>query len=250
VGDQGLAAVSEARKAAFYALPPGGWRDYVTLLHPPYTAWHLSFVALGAVTAPTFSGRNLVASLVAFFLAVGLAAHALDEFMGHPLGTRIPDRVLTAIAGVGLVGAVFLGFVGAVEVSFWLVPFIAVGVFLVLAYNLEFLGGSFHTDTVFAVAWGAFPALTGAFAQDGSLSWRSLVVAVACMLLAAAQRRLSTPVRRFRRRVTEVAGSVTLDDGTVVEIDEGMFLHPSEAALRAMAVGLSLLAIGLVAVRL
>ena len=242
--------MSEERKAAFYALPPGGWRDYVTLLHPPYTAWHLSFVALGAVTAPVFSTRNLFASLVGFFLAVGLSAHALDEFMGHPLGTRIPDRVLTAIAGVGLVGAVLLGLVGAVEVSFWLLPFIAAGVFLVLAYNLEFMGGRFHTDTWFAVAWGAFPALTGAFAQDGSLSWMAVVVALACLLLAAAQRRLSTPVRRFRRRVRKVAGSVTLDDGTVVEIDEGMFLQPSEAALRAVAVGLTLLAIGLVGMRL
>ncbi len=32
-------------RPAFYALASGGWRDYVTLLHPPYTAWHLSYVA-------------------------------------------------------------------------------------------------------------------------------------------------------------------------------------------------------------
>ena len=35
-------------RPAFYALAPGGWRDWWTLLHPPYTLWHLSYVALGA----------------------------------------------------------------------------------------------------------------------------------------------------------------------------------------------------------
>ena len=35
-------------RPAFYALRSGGWRDYVTLLHPPYTLWHLSYAAMGA----------------------------------------------------------------------------------------------------------------------------------------------------------------------------------------------------------
>ena len=34
-------------RPAFYALAQGGWRDYVTLLHLPYTLWHLSYVAIG-----------------------------------------------------------------------------------------------------------------------------------------------------------------------------------------------------------
>jgi hypothetical protein len=40
----------EGERPAFYALPSGGWRDYVTLLHPPYTLWHLSYVVIGACT--------------------------------------------------------------------------------------------------------------------------------------------------------------------------------------------------------
>ncbi len=35
------------------------------------------------------------------------------------------------------------------------------GAFLVVAYNLELFGGRFHNDLWFALAWGAFPALTG-----------------------------------------------------------------------------------------
>src|SRR5471030_2497839 len=45
-------------RPAFYALRPGGWRDFVTVLHPPYTAWNLANVAIGAALAPhLYAGR-------------------------------------------------------------------------------------------------------------------------------------------------------------------------------------------------
>ena len=46
-------------RPAFYALAPGGWRDWWTLLHPPYTAWHLSYVVIGASLAPDVNLRWL-----------------------------------------------------------------------------------------------------------------------------------------------------------------------------------------------
>src|ERR1041385_6456409 len=88
---------------AFYTLRPGGWRDYVSLLDPPYTAWHLSYVAFGAVTAARFDAGRLGASVAGFFLGVGLTAHALDEVTGRPLRTRISDPVLKTVAFVALV---------------------------------------------------------------------------------------------------------------------------------------------------
>src|SRR6266571_5654746 len=107
------AAQTREARPAFYALSAGGWRDYWTLLHPPYTAWHLSYVALGAAAAPRFDGGRLGATVLAFFLAVGLSAHALDELSGRPLRTRISDRTLRAIAIVGLGGAVAIGVLGS-----------------------------------------------------------------------------------------------------------------------------------------
>src|SRR6266852_7474129 len=104
-------------RPAFYALASGGWRDLITLLHPPYTAWHLSYVALGAATAPVVHLDRLLASLAAFFLAVGISAHALDELHGRPLGTDISERALVTVAVMGLLGAVALGVVGAATVS-------------------------------------------------------------------------------------------------------------------------------------
>ena len=240
----------EPAPAAFYALPAGGWRDYWTLLHPPYTLWHLSYVAIGAAVAPRVSAVRLGASLVAFFLGVGLAAHAYDELSGRPLGTLIPGRVLHAVAALSLLGAVGLGVLGSVEVSGWLLVFVAFGAFIVLAYNLELFGGRFHSDLWFALSWGAFPALTGSFAQAGSLRWPAVLVAAACLLISAAQRRLSTPVRMLRRRVRSVEGRMALDDGSVLPIDEGTLRSAPEAALRAMSVAMVLLAAGLVAARL
>ena len=165
------------QRAAFYALSPGGWRDVVTILHPPYTAWHLSYVALGAAVAPEFHAVRLWAALGAFFLGVGIAAHALDELNGHPLGTRLSDRTLAVLAGVALAGAVGIGIAGLFVVSFTLLPFVLAGAFGVVAYNLELFGGRFHTDFWFAAAWGAFPALTGVWVMALGIHSRGEAVA-------------------------------------------------------------------------
>ena len=139
-----MAEVGAARRRST-PCSPGGWRDLVTILHPPYTAWHLSYVALGAAAAPVFHAVRLWAALGAFFLAVGIAAHALDELNGHPLGTRLSDRTLAVLAGVALAGAVGIGIAGLFVVSFTLLPFVLAGAFGVVAYNLELFGGRFHT---------------------------------------------------------------------------------------------------------
>jgi hypothetical protein len=237
-------------RPAFYALDPGGWRDWWTLLHPPYTLWHLSYVALGAATAAEVDLYRLGMSLLGFFLGVGLAAHALDELRGRPLGTSIPDRVLQGLAIAALAGAAAVGVVGIVQVSAWLAAFVAVGAFLVVAYNLELVGGAFHSDLWFALAWGGFPALTGAFAQEGRLGVAAVLVAGACVAISAAQRALSTPVRRLRRRVANVQGTITLRDGTTEPVGAEVIRSAPEAALKLLSFAMPLVAIGFVLSRI
>jgi hypothetical protein len=237
-------------RPAFYALRAGGWRDIVTILHPPYTAWHLSYVALGAAAAPTLHGGRLAAALGAFFLGVGFCAHALDELNGRPLGTQVSDRTLIAIAGVSLAGAIAIGIVGVATVSWSIAPFIVAGAFIVAAYNLELFGGRFHTDFWFAAAWGAFPALTSYWANALSIRLPGVLVTLACFWLSVAQRRLSTPVRTLRRRTASVTGVQTLDDGSVLELSREQLAGPLDGALRAIALALGLLAAGLVILRL
>src|SRR3954453_21355878 len=206
-----MTAPNPLDRPAFYALRPGGWRDLLTLLHPPYTAWHLSYVALGAVASPELHGDRLVATLAAFFLAVGVCAHALDELNGRPLGTHLSSELLVGLAVVALAGAVALGVIGAVTVSLGLVPFVAAGAFIVVAYNLELFGGWFHSDFWFAAAWGAFPALTGYWINALELRVEGIAVAAGCFMLSVAQRRLSTPVRELRRHTVAVTGRRHLD---------------------------------------
>jgi hypothetical protein len=241
--------MSEARPA-FYALAPGGWRDYVTLLHAPYTLWHLSYVVIGAALAPHFHAGLLGWTLVAFFLALGIGAHALDELNGRPLATRIPRNVLVTLAVASIAGAAAIGFALAARRDWWLVVFVAGGCFLVAAYNLELFGGAFHTDLWFALAWGSFPLLTAYLAVAERITLEALLAAAFAGFLSLAQRHLSTQVRTVRRRVVGVSGTLELANGAYEPVTAETLTRAPEAALRAMTFAVASLAVGLVVLRL
>src|SRR5437588_795892 len=243
-------APREVDRPAFYALRSGGWRDLVTLFHPPYTAWHLSYVALGAAAAPTVYADRLGAALGAFLLAVGVSAHALDEVNGRPLQTHLKRWTLVSLAVVSLVGAVGIGVAGTIVVSPLLTPLVLAGALLVPAYNLELAHGRYHSDLWFALAWGGYPAFTGYFVNALTIRPAGVLVAAACCLLSAAQRRLSTPARELRRHTAQVSGQQRLTDGQVVDLTKARRSAPLEGALTAMWLALVLLAAGLIAVRL
>ena len=237
-------------RPAFYAARPGGWRDWWTLLHPPYTAWHLSYVVLGACLAARPDLGRLLATLLAFFLAVGIAAHALDELHGRPLRTAIGSRTLVSAAALSLAGAVALGVAGALRVGPSVVAFLGVGPLLVVAYNAELFGGLVHTDVGFAAAWGAFPVLTAYVAQTGSLSGAAVLGACGAFALSLAQRSLSTPVRRLRRSARDVRGVEVGADGTETGFGRAEMLAPMERALKLLSWAVVVLATALAWARL
>ncbi|MGE5291386.1 MAG: hypothetical protein ACM3ML_30135 [Micromonosporaceae bacterium] len=214
----------------------------------------MSYAVLGAGLAPRVDWTVLAATALAFFLAVGLAAHALDELNGRPLRTAIPDRVLWGVAATALTGAVTLGILGVSRRGPALIPFIIVGVGLVLGYNLELFGGRLHTDLGFASAWGGFPVVVGYLAQTPPVSSAGVAAmaaaTVAAVALSYAQRCLSTPARIVRRRTRELAGVVILTDGTKQTLDRATVLAPLERALRAMSWAVPLLAAAVVLARL
>jgi hypothetical protein len=225
-------ATSEV-KPAFYTLAPGGWRDYVSVLHLPYTAWNLAYVALGAALAPHFSTSRMLWTMAAFALALGIGAHALDELQGRPLRTKIPGRVLAALAALSLGGAVAIGVWAAFEWHLGLLVFVAAGAFFVPAYNLELFAGAFHTEFWLAFSWAALPILTAYFAQAGTLRLAAVLAAGFGFLLIVVQRTLSTPVRHARRTLGTLAG-----------------VEPLERALRILPWANVLLGGALVAARL
>jgi heme O synthase-like polyprenyltransferase len=241
--------VSETRPS-FYALERGGWRDYVTLLHPPYTAWHLSYVVIGGCLAPAIAWERLGAAVVAFALAVGVGAHALDELRGRPLQTKIPSSVLVTLAVASIGAACAIGVIGALSFRLWLIVLVPVGLFLVLAYNLELLGGRLHSDLWFGLAWGGFPVVCGYAAVAGEIGVAALIAAAFAVLLSLAQRALSNRVRFVRRRVDEVNGELTLHDGSKETLDARWLMAAEEQGLRLLAASTVTLAATLVAFRL
>jgi hypothetical protein len=133
------------------------------------------------------------------------------------------------------------------------VPFIVVGVVLVLGYNLELFGGVLHTDLGFALAWGGFPAAVGYVAQAPRWTPAGAValvfVVIAASALSAAQRRLSTPARSLRRRATSVTGTIELADGTTQDIDRAALLDPLDGALKLLSLVVPVLAAALLLAR-
>jgi hypothetical protein len=237
-------------RPAWYALETGGWRDYVTLLHLPYTAWHLSYVVIGGCLAPVVAWERLGAAVAAFGLAVGIGAHALDELNGRPLRTSIPAPVLVALAAVSIAAACAIGVVGAVTFEPWLVLLVPVGLFLVVAYNLELLGGLFHSDLWFGLAWGGFPVVCGYAAVAGDVGAAAFLAAAFAVLLSLAQRALSNHVRFVRRRVAAVEGELVLRDGARERLDPDRLILAEERGLRLLAAASVVLAAALVAFRI
>lgn len=244
------AADPSATRPAFYALAPGGWRDWVTLLHLPYTAWHLSYVVVGGCLASAVSWPRLGLTVLAFLLALGVGAHALDELADRPLQTSIPSTALIVAASLSLAGACALGIAVALSFSLWILALVAVGAFLVPAYNLELFGGRFHGDLWFGLAWGAFPVVTGYVACAGTPHVAAVVAAAWATLLSLAQRRLSAQVRRVRRQVVGATGELELADGSREHVSRELLVAAPETALRLLAAATVLLAAALAAARI
>lgn len=236
---------------AFYALSgTRWWHDYLNLLHLPYTLWNLSIVVLGTAIVPVVQVDRLLGTLLAFFLAVGIASHALDELNGRPMGTRIPSAVLVSLAVVSLTGAMALGIVAGILETPWMFAFVAFGGFIVVAYNLGLWHDRFHNDFWLAFSWGAFPVLTTYWVNALRFDFAVVFVAVACFLVTLVQRTLSTPVRTVRRKALKVEGFIELNNGERIVLDSQSIIAAPERALLLLAASSVVLATGLLIFRL
>lgn len=184
---------------AFYARRGSTNADLITILHVPYTIWHLSYVAIGAAAAPSVDWVRLVGTLVAFLAGLGVSAHALDEVHDRPLATSLDDRSLWLLAVGGLVVAAAVAIVGAFVISPWVLAWAAAGIVLATIYALEWTP-LVHNDLGFGLAWGAFPALVGYWAQTETITLVAVGVAAGATVMSLVQRWLSKAAKRVRRR--------------------------------------------------
>lgn len=202
-------------------------------------------MVIGAAVASSFHLDRLLGTLLAFFLAVGIGAHALDELNGRPLSTRIPRKVLGGLAVASLSGAIALGVVAGVTITLWIFPFIAFGGFIAMAYNLGLWHDRFHSDFWFAFAWGALPVLTSYWINALNLNLDAVLMAFACFTLSLAQRTLSTQVRTVRRRTLKVEGRMEMADGSTIRLDAARMILAPEGALRLLSLTVVVFAVSL-----
>jgi len=179
----------------------------------------LSYIVIGACMVPEGPNWTLTTlALLAYFLGVGVAAHCFDEVKGHPLGTKINDKVLLAVGAISmaLIGALTLaGFLwleyGWVPEAFsWLplpespgrggiglLAFAAVESFFVFAYSLELFGGRFHNDFWFVFSWAFLPTLFGYYINALRIDLHAILLALAISMTAVVETRINHWVKRM-----------------------------------------------------
>ena len=213
---------------------PRAFRVAVGLLFLPYTGMVLAFTVMGAMLAPTVHWDRVVALLAIYALALGVAAHALDALgsrASKPWGEALSRRALLAVAIAALVLAYAIGIWYMQLYAPWLWPIaIAEGLFL-LAYNLEWFGGRFHTDAWFALSWGALPALAGYVLQTNAVSVAALVLAAATAALSLVEIKASRPYKALRAA------------GVILSADTTRMARALELVLKSVSIGVMLAAV-------
>lgn len=181
---------------------PLKFRVFVGLLFLPYTGMVLAYTVIGAVLAPRIHWDRVGALLIIYFLALGIAAHALDALgtrAPKPWGTFFSVRELWILATCSLAGAYAIGTYYMVVFTPWLWPIAIAEGFFVLAYNLEWFGGRFHNDRWFAFSWGALPVLAGYVLQTNELAPSVIVVAVAAAMFSLVEIKASRRYKVLKR---------------------------------------------------
>ncbi len=217
-------------------------KTFIGLLFLPYTGMVLAYTVIGSMMAEHIHWDRVGAIVVIYFLALGIGGHALDALGSKglkPWGSVLSEKGLLAFATTSIAVAYLIGIYYMVLFTplLWLIA-IPEGFFL-LAYNLEWFHGRFHTDAWFGVSWGSLPVLAGYIIQTNQVSLAALMVAASMGVLSLVEIKASRPYKKLKR---ELAAT-----GQTSEQDQIQWL---ESILKSISVGIILLGIGLLTWRL
>jgi hypothetical protein len=191
---------------------PRRFRVLVGLLFLPYTGMVLAYTVIGAMLAPQVHWDRVAAMLLIYFLALGVGAHALDALGSRarkPWGEVFSARQLWLIGGVSVLAAYAIGVYYMIEFVPLLWPIAIAEGFFLLAYNLEWFHGAFHTDGWFAFSWGALPVLAGYVMQTNALAASAVILSGAAALFSLVEIRASRPYKALKHS-RDVAASPRL----------------------------------------
>jgi hypothetical protein len=197
----------------------------------------LAYTVIGSMLAPAIYWDRVVAILLIYFLALGIGAHTLDALGSKntkPWGHVFSVNQLRVLAASSLLIAYAVGIYYMLLHTplLWLIA-IPEG-FFVLAYNLEWFKGRFHTDGWFALSWGGLPVLAGYILQTNQISLAALLVATSMGFFSLVEIRASRPYKALKQAYTPDGVDI---DSAQVQILEGI--------LKSISLGVILLGIGL-----
>ena len=224
---------------------PLKFRIFVGLLFLPYTGMVLAYTVIGATLAEVVDARRIIALVVVYFLALGIAGHALDALGSggiKPWGAHFSPAQLWGWVILSLIPAGAIGVYFALQNAPLLWPLGLLEFFFLFAYNLEWFKGRFHTDNWFMFAWGALPVLAGYAMQTNRLSLAALLAALAAALFSRVEITASRAYKRLRRAPEQDPGGQESAGQTTAAIYERI--------LRSISLGVILLALGMLAWRL
>lgn len=192
-------------KKTWYSAEGSKLAEFWTILHLPYTAMSLSFLAIGFGIAGVHRWDVFAWIMVAYFLGLGIAAHAFDQLPGQGSSyvKYLTPWELMALGVAAVSAAVMIGIFWMVKLAAWHLSWIIVlQTFFVFSYPLsKTLKGFFHTDFWFAVSFGFVPVMAGYYINTLTLNPEFLPWAVVAALISGIEITLSRYVRKWRHNV-------------------------------------------------
>jgi len=230
------------RRAEWFVPPigPVKFRIFLGLLFLPYTGMVLAYTVIGATLAETIDPQRVVALAIAYFLGLGIAAHALDALGNRgvkPWGAHFSPAQLWGLVIITSLLALAILVYYASRYTPFLWPIGLLEFFFLFAYNREWFKGRFHTDGWFFFSWGVLPVLAGYVMQTNRLSFASLSVALAAGLFALVEITASRPYKILKRTPDQEAAS--LGQSAIYE-----------RILKSISLGVIVLALGMLIWRL
>lgn len=242
---------------AWYAQTGSKTRELFTIMHLPYTSMVLSYILIGASLSPSIYLTRLILTLVAYFLGLGISAHALNELHARHWGKELNKGELEILFAVPLVGAILIGFYGMNVLyessgtplaSLVLLSFMALETFFVFAYNTNFSGGRFHSDLAFALSWGALPTIISYYVNALTITLPAVLISSAMAATAGIEINLSRWCKDFRRKSPLI--KMQFADSTELNLNTTGLIARPEKALKLIVVVVDLVACGLILHRL
>lgn len=192
-------------KKTWYATEGSKLAEFWTILHLPYTFMSLSFLAIGFGIAGVQRWDVFAWIMIAYFLGLGIAAHAFDQLPGQGSSyvKYLTPWELTALGVAAVSSAVIIGITWMYKLSAWHLSWIIVlQTFFVFSYPLsKTLRGYFHTDFWFAISFGFVPVMAGYYINTLTFNTEFIPWAIVAALISGIEITLSRYVRKWRHNV-------------------------------------------------